>query len=102
LAVKQSREWDHHCRGEELATGYLPDTAKAEGFDGQIVQGPKMLAAGVGTTGPLARSLFFLGPCEEQALAQQFGDEQFQARVQRLMDAEQQTLAKRFPARATA
>jgi hypothetical protein len=29
-------------------------------------------------------------------LAQNFGDEQFQARVQRLMDAEQQTLAKRF------
>jgi hypothetical protein len=34
-------------------------------------------------------------------LAQHFGDEQFQARVQRLMDAEQQTLAKRFGAVAT-
>jgi len=31
-----------------------------------------------------------------KALAQQFGDADFQARVQRLMDAEQATLAKRF------
>ncbi len=34
-------------------------------------------------------------------LAQQFGDADFQARVQRLMDAEQETLARRFAARAT-
>jgi hypothetical protein len=37
-----------------------------------------------------------------KALAQQFGDEQFQAMVQRAMDAEQEILARRFPARATA
>ena len=37
-----------------------------------------------------------------KALAQRFGDEQFQARVQRLMDAEQQTLAKRLGARVVA
>ncbi len=35
-------------------------------------------------------------------LAQQFGDEEFQAMVQRAMDAEQQTLAKRFGTVATA
>jgi hypothetical protein len=35
-------------------------------------------------------------------LAQQFGDEEFQAKVQRLMDAEQQTLARRFGAVAVA
>lgn len=53
---------------------FLPDEAEAEGFDGQIVQGPKMLAAGVGTTGTLARSLFFLGLCEEQALVARIRD----------------------------
>jgi 7,8-dihydropterin-6-yl-methyl-4-(beta-D-ribofuranosyl)aminobenzene 5'-phosphate synthase len=53
---------------------YLPDTAKAEDFDGQIVHEPGVLAAGVGTTGPLARSLFFLGPCEEQALVARIRD----------------------------
>jgi len=34
-----------------------------------------------------------------KALAQSFGDEQFQAMVQRAMDAEQETLARRFAAR---
>lgn len=47
---------------------YLPDAASAEGFVAEIVASRKMLAAGIGTTGPLARSLFFLGFCEEQAL----------------------------------
>ena len=47
---------------------YLPDAASAEGFAAEVVKSPKMLAAGVGTTGPLARSLYFLGLCEEQAL----------------------------------
>lgn len=47
---------------------YLPDAANAEGFTAEIVANPRMLAAGLGTTGPLARSLFFLGLCEEQAL----------------------------------
>jgi len=37
-----------------------------------------------------------------KALTATFGDEQFQAMVQRAMDAEQQTLARRFPARAMA
>ncbi len=47
---------------------FLPDTAEANDFDAEVVKSPKMLAAGVGSTGPLARSLFFLGLCEEQAL----------------------------------
>ena len=47
---------------------YLPDAAVAEGFSAEVVEGPKMLTAGIGTTGPLARSLFVLGLCEEQAL----------------------------------
>ncbi len=47
---------------------YLPDTAAAEGFSAEVVTSPRMLTAGIGTTGPLARSLFFLGFCEEQAL----------------------------------
>jgi 7,8-dihydropterin-6-yl-methyl-4-(beta-D-ribofuranosyl)aminobenzene 5'-phosphate synthase len=47
---------------------YLPEAATAEGFAAEIVERPKILAAGIGTTGPLARSLFFLGLCEEQAL----------------------------------
>ena len=53
---------------------YLPDKADAIDLDGQVVQGPKMLAAGIGTTGPLARSLFFLGLCEEQALVARIKD----------------------------
>jgi len=47
---------------------YLPDAASGGGFAAEIVASPRMLAAGIGTTGPLARSLFFLGFCEEQAL----------------------------------
>ena len=37
-----------------------------------------------------------------KALAQQFGDDQFQMMVQRALDVEQETLARRFAARATA
>lgn len=47
---------------------YLPDSAIAEGFAAEVVTRPRLLAAGIATTGPLARSLFFLGFCEEQAL----------------------------------
>lgn len=47
---------------------YLPDKALAEGFAAEVVTRPQLLAAGIATTGPLARSLFFLGFCEEQAL----------------------------------
>jgi 7,8-dihydropterin-6-yl-methyl-4-(beta-D-ribofuranosyl)aminobenzene 5'-phosphate synthase len=47
---------------------YLPEEADAGDLAGHVVRGPQVLAAGIGTTGPLARSLFFLGLCEEQAL----------------------------------
>lgn len=53
---------------------YLPEKANADDFDGHVVHQPAMLAAGVGTTGPLARSLFFLGLCEEQALVARIRD----------------------------
>jgi 7,8-dihydropterin-6-yl-methyl-4-(beta-D-ribofuranosyl)aminobenzene 5'-phosphate synthase len=47
---------------------FLPEPAEAPGFRAVPVRGPRPLAAGIGTTGPLARSLFFLGPVREQAL----------------------------------
>jgi len=53
---------------------YLPEEADAGDFAGHVVRGPKVLAAGIGTTGPLARSLFFLGLCEEQALVARLQD----------------------------
>lgn len=53
---------------------FLPDAAEAADFDADVVQKPKMLAAGIGSTGPLARSLFFLGLCEEQALVARIRD----------------------------
>lgn len=46
----------------------LPTAAAAPGFTPQVVEGPQMLGAGIGTTGPLARSLFFMGHTEEMAL----------------------------------
>ncbi len=49
-------------------TCFLPDIASASGFTAEIVQGPCMLSAGMGTTGPLARSLFFAGWTEEMPL----------------------------------
>jgi 7,8-dihydropterin-6-yl-methyl-4-(beta-D-ribofuranosyl)aminobenzene 5'-phosphate synthase len=58
---------------EELGQGqgkpcYLPDNARAPGFDAVVVKEPQELAAGIFSTGPLARSLFFNGWTEEQAL----------------------------------
>ncbi len=47
---------------------FVPAEAGAEGFQTEVVEGPRMLAAGVASTGPLARSLFFFGWTEEQAL----------------------------------
>jgi 7,8-dihydropterin-6-yl-methyl-4-(beta-D-ribofuranosyl)aminobenzene 5'-phosphate synthase len=46
----------------------LPDRAGAEGFECIRVDVPQLLPAGIATTGPLARSLFFMGLTEEQAL----------------------------------
>jgi 7,8-dihydropterin-6-yl-methyl-4-(beta-D-ribofuranosyl)aminobenzene 5'-phosphate synthase len=47
---------------------FLPDVAEAVDFEAEVVTKPKILAAGIGSTGPLVRSLFFLGMCEEQVL----------------------------------
>jgi 7,8-dihydropterin-6-yl-methyl-4-(beta-D-ribofuranosyl)aminobenzene 5'-phosphate synthase len=47
---------------------FLPDTANAPGFNGVVVEEPRLLTSGIATTGPLARSLFFLGFCREQSL----------------------------------
>jgi 7,8-dihydropterin-6-yl-methyl-4-(beta-D-ribofuranosyl)aminobenzene 5'-phosphate synthase len=47
---------------------YLPDSAQAEGFDAQITIEPQLLKGGLASTGPLARSLYFFGLTQEQAL----------------------------------
>jgi 7,8-dihydropterin-6-yl-methyl-4-(beta-D-ribofuranosyl)aminobenzene 5'-phosphate synthase len=47
---------------------YLPAEADASGFDPREVNGPRCIEAGLATTGPLARRLFFYGLMEEQAL----------------------------------
>jgi 7,8-dihydropterin-6-yl-methyl-4-(beta-D-ribofuranosyl)aminobenzene 5'-phosphate synthase len=47
---------------------FLPAQAAAPGFEAEVVEGPRPLAAGMASTGPLARSLFFGGLLEEQAL----------------------------------
>jgi 7,8-dihydropterin-6-yl-methyl-4-(beta-D-ribofuranosyl)aminobenzene 5'-phosphate synthase len=47
---------------------YVPDAAQAEGFDLRITFEPQMLEAGMASTGPLARSLYFFGLTQEQAL----------------------------------
>ncbi len=47
---------------------FLPEPAEAPGFERVVVDAPRPLVAGLGTTGPLSRSLFFLGPVEEQAV----------------------------------
>jgi len=47
---------------------FLPDAAQANGFEPEVVDCPRLLSAGIASTGPLMRSLFVLGPVEEQAL----------------------------------
>jgi 7,8-dihydropterin-6-yl-methyl-4-(beta-D-ribofuranosyl)aminobenzene 5'-phosphate synthase len=47
---------------------FVPDKAEADGFACEVVDSPRMLTGGIATTGPLARSLFFFGKTEEQAL----------------------------------
>lgn len=49
-------------------TCYLPDKADACNCKVEIIQTPRMLAAGLATTGPLARVLFMMGWTEEQAI----------------------------------
>jgi len=47
---------------------FLPAPATAEGFTSRVVTESGMVAAGMASTGPLARSLFFMGRTDEQAL----------------------------------
>jgi len=47
---------------------FLPAKAEAKGFKCELISRPQLLTAGIATTGPLARSLFFFGLTEEQAL----------------------------------
>ncbi len=47
---------------------FLPDKAFSDHFLCKTVDSPRILSAGLATTGPLARSLFFFGFTEEQAL----------------------------------
>ena len=47
---------------------FLPEEADAGGFQAEVVSGPRMLAAGIASTGPLTRSLFLMGWVEEQAI----------------------------------
>ena len=58
--------------GELMSSGlkpcFLPDGAEAKGFEANLVKEPQLLTAGIGSTGPLARSLFLFGYTEEQAL----------------------------------
>ena len=49
-------------------TCYLPDEGTAPQTTAQVVTGPQLLTAGLASTGPLARSLFFLDCCLEQAV----------------------------------
>ncbi|MCP3923827.1 MAG: MBL fold metallo-hydrolase [Desulfobacterales bacterium] len=47
---------------------YIPDEAYSDQAQCEIIDSPRIIKAGIGTTGPLARSLFFFGLTEEQAL----------------------------------
>ncbi len=47
---------------------FLPDKATAPGFVTTVVEGPRVIGAGIASSGPLARSLFLMGLTEEQAL----------------------------------
>ena len=53
---------------------FLPAKASANGFKVELVEEPSMLAAGIASTGPLARSLFLLGWTEEQAILARIKD----------------------------
>ncbi len=53
---------------------FLPAPAQAPGFEPQLVQAPRLLAAGLASSGPLARALFFLGMCHEQVVLARLRD----------------------------
>jgi 7,8-dihydropterin-6-yl-methyl-4-(beta-D-ribofuranosyl)aminobenzene 5'-phosphate synthase len=47
---------------------YLPKTATVDGMDARVLEGPELLEAGLASTGPLARMMFFFGFTEEQVV----------------------------------
>ena len=53
---------------------FLPAETNAEGFQVEVVEEPRMLAAGLASTGPLTRSLFLMGWTEEQAIVARLKD----------------------------
>ncbi|MDY6853580.1 MAG: MBL fold metallo-hydrolase [Thermodesulfobacteriota bacterium] len=58
----------------KLKPCFLPDTSEAKGFKAELVEKPRLLAGGIASVGPLARSLFMLGYTEEQALLARIKD----------------------------
>jgi 7,8-dihydropterin-6-yl-methyl-4-(beta-D-ribofuranosyl)aminobenzene 5'-phosphate synthase len=53
---------------------FLPDEAQADNFSAEVVKEPRLLAAGMASIGPLARSLFLFGWTEEQILLARLKD----------------------------
>lgn len=53
---------------------FVPAEANAEGFKTEVIKYPRILAAGIASTGPLARSLFLMGWTEEQAIVARLKD----------------------------
>lgn len=49
-------------------TCFVPDKTNNPDLRTELVQGPMVLPNGMGITGPLARRLFLMGWCEEQAM----------------------------------
>ena len=60
-------------KGDGMAC-FAPAEVGGDGFETKIVQGPRMLPAGIASTGPLSRSLFFMGLTEEQAIVARLKD----------------------------
>jgi 7,8-dihydropterin-6-yl-methyl-4-(beta-D-ribofuranosyl)aminobenzene 5'-phosphate synthase len=60
--------------GTEGLPCFLPSEATVEGGQTEVVEGPRMLAAGIASTGPLTRSLFLMGWTEEQAIVARLKD----------------------------
>jgi hypothetical protein len=118
---QRRRKWFKHVSPEEveIAMHSAPgDEELIEKFRAEVEKRLEPLCLGVldirldgGATKSLIASPAYASPSayevkravqKVKALAQSFGDASFQTRVQALMNSEQETLAKRFPARVTA
>lgn len=60
-------------RGPDRRSCFLPVAARAEGFNVHVVDGPRIMTAGIASTGALARSLFLMWT-EKQALVARLKD----------------------------